>query len=90
MQQNIRKTKIVLRQFQDGGHVTSSPMAPFDWPDPKTYSHLNYVCICSRTKVMVENVILGTIINGGHLEIQYGGHVTSSSLAPFDWPDLKT
>jgi hypothetical protein len=38
------------------------------------YSHLNYVCICSRTKVMVENVILGTISNGGHIEIKNGGH----------------
>jgi hypothetical protein len=26
---------------------------------------------------------------GGHLEIQYGGHVTSSAMAPFDWPYPK-
>jgi hypothetical protein len=26
----------------------------------------------------------------GHLGIQYGGHVTSSPMAPFDLPDPKT
>jgi hypothetical protein len=28
--------------------------------------------------------------HGGHLEIQHGSHVTSSPMAPFDWPDSKT
>ena len=26
----------------------------------------------------------------GHLEIQYGGHVTSLGMVPSDWPSLKT
>jgi hypothetical protein len=33
---------------------------------------------------------MACIYSDDHLEIQYGGHMTSSPLAPFDWPDPKT
>ena len=32
----------------------------------------------------------GGIFFGGHLEIQYGGHVTSSAMVSFNSPTLKT
>jgi hypothetical protein len=53
------------------------------------YSHLHYVCICNRTKVMAKKTFWGGP-HGSNLEIQYGVHVTSSPMAPFNWPDPKT
>jgi hypothetical protein len=37
---------------------------------------------------MTKNILGGP--HGGHLEIQYGDHVTSSPMASFDWLDPNT